>query len=68
MGILDIFKKKEPEVIEGAVNFVTDENGNKYLHINQFKEFLEDYKMGADPSQHGILNQIIGVLNDANNE
>lgn len=44
MGLLNIFKKKKPEVVEGIVSFVTDENGDKYLHIDQFKETLEDYK------------------------
>lgn len=58
---------KEQDVVEGTVSFIIDKKGDKYLHINQFREFLEEYKIGiTDPSQIGVLNQIITVLNEAN--
>lgn len=70
MGLFDFLKKNEPtEEIVGTVKFIVDEKGDKYLHINQFREFIEEYKLGiVDPSQLGVLDQIIGVLNDANND
>ena len=67
MGIFNIFKKKkETEEVVGSVNYVIDEKGRKYLHIDGFVKVLEEYKVGiVDQKQIGLINEIINVLNEA---
>lgn len=66
MGIFNIFKKKESAMVERSVSFLTNEKGEKYLHIKEFTSFLNDYKKEVDDaSQIAILNQLIVELNNA---
>lgn len=66
MGIFNMFKKKEPAMVESSISFVTNEKGEKYLHIKQFTRFLNDYKKEiSDDDQKLLLDQLISELNKA---
>lgn len=60
------FKNKEnpkkTTEIEVAIRHVTDEKGEKYMHIGDTIHLLEEYKRGADLIDVSILEQLINVL------
>ena len=66
MGLFDFLNKKERENIEGEIRYVTTENGDKYLHIQDFNALLEKFKNSyTNPSTIIALDQIIDELNKA---
>jgi hypothetical protein len=66
MGIFDILKKKEPTMVEGTIRYVINDDGDKYLHIDDFNSLLKEFKKSMIRADHKqLLDNIIEELNQA---
>jgi hypothetical protein len=67
MGLFNKKKKevKQPKEIEVAIRKVKNEDGEKYMHIGDFINLLEQYQEGADLIDTRLLQQLIDQLKTA---
>ena len=64
----NIFKKKKSEEIaeiEVAIRKVKDDDGEKYMHIGDFINLLEQYETGCDMIDSTLIQQLIDQLKTA---